>query len=101
MEIVQFEKVLKIVVYILNMFFLWDDVVIMVLEYVEIFYDKIYDLVIVMGVLLKYDWLYLYYEDFIGQYGKFYVIYCNYFWYCEQVVVVECDVVVLGYNKVL
>ena len=100
MEIVQLEKVPKIAVYTPKGKQPWDDAVTMVLEYVEIPYDKIYDSAIVMGTLPKYDWLHLHHEDFTGQYGKFYSSFRTFPWYKEQVAGLEADAKVLGFNKV-
>lgn len=99
-EIIQLEKVPKIVVYTPKGKQPWDDAVTMVLEYAEIPYDKIYDSAIVMGVLPKYDWLHLHHEDFTGQYGKFYANYKNVSWYNQQVADAEADAKMLGFNKV-
>lgn len=38
----------------------------LVFIYVEIFYDVIYDIDVLNNKLVEYDWLYLYYEDFMG-----------------------------------
>jgi hypothetical protein len=48
----------------------WDDPVQLVLDYVEIPYDKVWDEEVMRGKQ-EYDWMHLHHEDFAGQYGKF------------------------------
>ena len=59
----------------------WDDAVILVLEYAEIPYDKIYIDDILNGKLKDYEWVHLHHEDFTGQYGKFYKSFKTAGWY--------------------
>lgn len=46
------------------------DAVVLVLDYAEIPYDKIYDEEVLKDQLVKYDWLHLHHEDFTGQLGR-------------------------------
>ncbi|MCD6577916.1 asparagine synthetase B, partial [bacterium] len=62
----------------------WDDAVVLVLNYAEIPYDKIYIDDILGGKLSQYDWLHLHHEDFTGQFGKFYSTYRTAAWYIEH-----------------
>lgn len=63
----------------------WDDAVLLVLDYAEIPYDKIYDTEVLSGQLSEYDWLHLHHEDFTGQFGKFWSMYRGAPWYINQV----------------
>ncbi len=100
MEVVKLEKAPKIAVYAPSTNQPWDDAVTLVMTYAEIPYDRIYDSLIISGVLPKYDWLHLHHEDFTGQYGKFYNQYRNAPWYQEQVRSSEAMARRLGFAKV-
>lgn len=100
MEVVQLDVAPKIAVYTPTDKRPWDDAVTLVMEYAEIPYDKIYDSTVLVGGLVKYDWLHLHHEDFTGQYGKFYAAYRNAAWYKDQVAIMEASAASLGFNKV-
>ncbi|MDD3627404.1 MAG: asparagine synthetase B, partial [bacterium] len=75
----------------------WDDAVLLVLEYAEIPFDKLYDREVLSGQLSKYDWVHLHHEDFTGQYGKFYRNYHTAFWYQKRVAWTENEMKELGF----
>ncbi|MFA6400720.1 MAG: asparagine synthetase B [Salinivirgaceae bacterium] len=100
MDAVKLEKAPKVAVYSPKDKLPWDDAVTLVLTYAEIPYDIIYDAEIVLGDLVKYDWLHLHHEDFTGQYGKFYAAYQNMAWYRNQVYNAEKEAAELGFLKV-
>ena len=100
MENVKLHKAPRIAVYSPKNKLPWDDAVTLVLTYAEIPYDVVYDEEIMSGVLPLYDWLHLHYEDFTGQYGKFWAAYKNYAWYQEDVNVNEANAKKLGFSKV-
>jgi hypothetical protein len=73
MELVRLEKAPRIAVYTPTAHGLVTDetdAVVLVLDYAEIKYDKIYDEEILRDDLAKYDWLHLHHEDFTGQLGR-------------------------------
>jgi hypothetical protein len=78
----------------------WDDAVLLVLEYAEIPFDKVYDREVLEGSLTKYDWLHLHHEDFTGQYGRFYSSYGSTKWYRENQFKSEELSRSLGFKKV-
>jgi len=75
----------------------WDDAVVMVLDYAEIPYDKIWDKEVISGEISNYDWIHLHHEDFTGQYGKFWASYKNALWYIQQVELNETLCAELGF----
>jgi hypothetical protein len=78
----------------------WDDAVLLVLEYAEIPFDKVYDREVLEGSLAKYDWLHLHHEDFTGQYGRFYSSYGSTKWYRDNQFKAEELSRSLGFKKV-
>lgn len=100
MEVVRLEKVAKIAVYVPPNTLPWDDAVQLVLDYVEIPYDKLWDEEVLEGKLKEYDWLHLHHEDFTGQYGKFFGTFGVSDWYLQQVKTNEDMARKLGYEKV-
>lgn len=100
MERILLEKAPEIAVYVPPNNQPWDDAVTLVLEYSEIPYDKVYDVEVLAGALLKYDWLHLHHEDFTGQYGKFYAMYRGAKWYIEQQALYEQMAKELGFISV-
>lgn len=73
MELVRLEKAPRIAVYTptKNDVITDDtDAVVLVLEYAEIPFDKVYDEEVLHEELTKYDWLHLHHEDFTGQLGR-------------------------------
>ncbi len=78
----------------------WDDAVILVLEYAEIPYDKIYIDDILNGKLKDYEWIHLHHEDFTGQYGKFYKSFKTASWYIAHKRWLEIKAKERGFNDV-
>ena len=85
MEVVLLEKAPAIAIYAPPKESMWDDAVMLALEYAEVPYDVLWDEEILRGEIDKYDWLHLHHEDFTGQFGKFYANYRNAQWYIEEV----------------
>ncbi len=100
MERVRLEKAPDIAVYQPPDIEPWDDAVSLVLEYVEIPFDKVYDTEVLGGQLKEYDWLHLHHEDFTGQYGKFWGTYRNADWYVARQIAQEERSIRLGFGKV-
>jgi hypothetical protein len=100
MEKVLLEKAPTIAVYSPPTAQPWDDAVMLVLDYAEIKYTKIYDREVLAGILDKFDWLHLHHEDFTGQYGKFWVSFRNAAWYINQQIYDEKLAAELGFKKV-
>jgi len=100
MDVVRLEKVAKIAVYVPPNTLPWDDAVQLVLDYVEIPYDKIWDEEVMQGKLKEYDWMHLHHEDFTGQYGKFFSAFGSSPWYLTQMQTNEDMAKKLGYQKV-
>jgi hypothetical protein len=100
MDVVRLEKVAKIAVYVPPNSLPWDDAVQLVLDYVEIPYDKVWDEEVLEGKLKDYDWLHLHHEDFTGQYGKFFAAYGSSPWYLQQKQTNEDMAKKLGFSKV-
>ncbi len=100
MDVVLLEKAPKIAIYAPPNKQVWDDAVLLALEYAEIPYDVLWDDKVLQGELVKYDWLHLHHEDFTGQYGKFYASYNNTDWYQEQVAKNEAIAQKMGFTKV-
>ncbi len=63
-DVVKLEKSPKIAVYSPKSKQPWDDAVTLVLSFVGIPYDIIYDEEILADALVKYNWLHLHHEDF-------------------------------------
>lgn len=64
---------------------MWDDAVILVLNYAKIPYETFYDREVLEGTLSKYDWIHMHHDDFTGQFGKFYRSYRSFPWYIRMV----------------
>lgn len=78
----------------------WDDAVSLALDYAEIPYDLLWDVEVLQGKLVDYDWLHLHHEDFTGQYGKFFAAHRNSNWYKQIKAQSETVARELGYKKV-
>lgn len=78
----------------------WDDAVVMVLDYAEIPYEKIWDEEVINGEVSNFDWIHLHHEDFTGQYGKFWASYRHSLWYQQQVEMNEILCSKLGFDFV-
>jgi len=100
MEKVLLEKAPTIAVYSPPTAQPWDDAVMLVLDYAEIKFTKVYDREVLSGILDKFDWLHLHHEDFTGQYGKFWVSFRNAPWYINQQMHDEKLAKELGFKKV-
>ena len=100
MEVVILEKAPRIAVYTPPNKQPWDDAVTLALTYAEIPFDKVFDVEVLAGDLLDYDWLHLHHEDFTGQYGKFYGSYRHAEWYRSQQLQSEKLARELGFEKV-
>jgi hypothetical protein len=101
MESIILENPPKIGVYAPPYYEPWDDPVIMVLEYAQIPYTRIYDEEILGGKLQEFDWVHLHHEDFTGQFGKFYANYGNTEWYKKQVEFKQVLARKLGFSNVV
>jgi len=100
MDVVLLEKAPTIAIYAPPTKQVWDDAVLLALEYAEIPYTTLWDGEVLQGELEKYDWLHLHHEDFTGQYGKFYANYRNTDWYRDEVAKNEKMAKSLGFSKV-
>lgn len=99
-DIIRLEKAPRIAVYAPSTADPWDDAVMLVLDFVGIPYDRIYDEEVLAGKLVEYDWLHLHHEDFTGQYGKFWVSYRHADWYQKKVKAEEERARRLGFDRV-
>jgi len=100
MDVILLETAPKIAIYAPPNKQVWDDAVLLALEYAEVPYEILWDDKVLEGELIKYDWLHLHHEDFTGQYGKFYASYYNTDWYQDQVAKNEAIAKKMGYAKV-
>ena len=100
MDVVLLEKAPKIAIYAPPNKQVWDDAVLLALEYAEIPYELLWDDKVLQGELNRFDWLHLHHEDFTGQYGKFYANYHNTDWYQDEKKKNEALAHKLGYAKV-
>ncbi|MBD3367082.1 MAG: asparagine synthetase B [Candidatus Eisenbacteria bacterium] len=100
MEVVLLEKAPEVALYAPELEELWDDAVMLALEYAEIPYTVLWDEEVLSGELDRYDWLHLHHEDFTGQYGKFYASFRNAEWYRRQVADYEASAREQGYPSV-
>lgn len=64
---------------------MWDDAVMLVLNYAKIPYETFYDRDVLEGKLSKFDWVHMHHDDFTGQFGKFYRSYKSFPWYIRMV----------------
>lgn len=79
---------------------MWDDAVILVLNYARIPYEAFYDREVIEGKLAKYDWVHMHHDDFTGQFGKFYRSFRTAPWYIRMVDVQSRVARELGYPSV-
>ncbi len=100
MEVVLLEKAPAIAIYAPPKEEMWDDAVMLALEYAEVPFTVVWDAEILRGDLDKYDWLHLHHEDFTGQFGKFYASYRNTTWYQQEVALNREMASKLGFAKV-
>jgi len=100
MEVILLEKAPKIGVFIPPYPEMWDDAVVLALEYAEIPYASIWVPEVLQGKLAEYDWLHCHHEDFTGQYGKFYAGYRSTSWYKKGVALSQETARAFGYTKV-
>ena len=100
MDSVLLEKAPKIAIYTPPDKEPWDDAVTLALTYADIPYDTLWDVEVLTGKLLEYDWLHCHHEDFTGQYGKFYSAYRHAVWYQRQVAASEAAARAAGYGSV-
>ena len=78
----------------------WDDPVVMALEFSNIPYTRIYDEEVLNGDLSKYQWLHLHHEDFTGQFNRFYASSYTKPWYKEYVLTNTNRSKAFGFAKV-
>ncbi|MBM4171508.1 MAG: asparagine synthetase B [Ignavibacteria bacterium] len=100
MDVVRLEKAPNIAVYVPPGYQPWDDAVMLVLDYAEVKYDKIWVEEILSSKLENYDWLHSHHEDYSGQFGKFFASFSNAPWYIEQQILYEKEAKKLGFKKV-
>ncbi len=100
MERIHLDKAPKIAVYSPHKPEMWDDAVMLALNYAKIPYDIVYDKNILEGRLKDIDWLHLHHEDFTGQFGKFYSSFSHASWYINNVKFQTALAHSLGYTKV-
>ncbi len=100
MEVVLLEKAPAIAIYAPPKESMWDDAVLLALDYAEIPYTALWDEEILRGDLERFDWLHLHHEDFTGQFGKFYANYRTAPWYIEDVAMNSKNAAELGFEKV-
>ncbi|HUU57167.1 MAG TPA: asparagine synthetase B, partial [bacterium] len=79
---------------------MWDDAVMLALDYAQIPYDVIWNDVVLSGGLYQYDWLHLHHEDFTGQFGKFYGSFAGTPWYEMMVERYRAEAAAAGYPSV-
>lgn len=77
----------------------WDDAVTLVLDYVGIKYDVIYDREVLNGKIFEYDWLHLHHEDFTGQFDRFYLSAFYQPWFIKMYKMNQQIAADLGYDK--
>jgi hypothetical protein len=100
MEAVPLTKAPRVALYAPNNEDLWDDAVMLALDYAHIPYDVIWNDVVLSGGLYQYDWLHLHHEDFTGQFGKFYGSFAGTPWYEMMVQQYEAEAAAAGYSSV-
>ncbi len=99
MEVILLEKAPKIAVFIPPYPEMWDDAVVLALDYAEIPYTSLWYEEVLQNKLFEYDWLHCHHEDFTAQYGKFYASYRNTPWYKKSVAISQEVARKLGFNK--
>jgi len=100
MEAVPLTKAPRVALYAPPNEEMWDDAVMLALDYAKIPYDVIWNDVVLTGGLYQYDWLHLHHEDFTGQFGKFYGAFAGLPWYEMTVVQYEAEANAAGYPSV-
>ena len=100
MEAVPLTKAPRVALYAPSNEEMWDDAVMLALDYAEIPYDVIWNDVVLTGGLYEYDWLHLHHEDFTGQFGKFYGSFAGTPWYEMTVAQYEAEAKAAGYASV-
>jgi len=100
MEAVPLTKAPKVAVYAPPNEEMWDDAVMLALDYAQIPYDVVWNDCVLSGGLAQYDWLHLHHEDFTGQFGKFYASFAGTPWYEEMVAQYEAEAAAAGYPSV-
>jgi hypothetical protein len=100
MEVITLEKAPKMAVYTPPNKDMWDDAVILALQYAQIPFDPVWDPDVLAGRLHNYDWLHLHHEDFTGQFGKFFRSFQNQAWYQESVARSQAEARAAGFAKV-
>jgi len=100
MEAVPLTKAPKVAVYAPPNEDMWDDAVMLALDYAQIPYDVVWNDVVLAGGLGQYDWLHLHHEDFTGQFGKFYGSFGGTPWYEEMVSRYEAEAAAAGFPHV-
>ena len=79
---------------------MWDDAVMLALDYAYIPYDVIWNDVVLTGGLYHYDWVHLHHEDFTGQFGKFYGSFSGTPWYEALEAQYRAEAAAAGYPSV-
>lgn len=97
MEAVPLTKAPKVAVYAPPNEQMWDDAVMLALDYAQIPYDVVWNDTVLAGGLSEYDWLHLHHEDFTGQFGKFYASFGGTPWYEEMVARYEAEAAAAGF----
>jgi hypothetical protein len=100
MEAVPLTKAPRVALYAPRDEDLWDDAVMLALDYARIPYDVIWNDVVLTGGLYQYDWLHLHHEDFTGQFGKFYGSFAGTPWYEMMVEQYRGEAEAAGYPSV-
>ena len=99
MDRILLEKAAKLAIYIPPHPEMWDDAVVLALDYADVPYTTIWDPEILAGRLTEFDWLHCHHEDFTGQYGKFYASFRNAPWYKKTVAMSQETARALGFKK--
>ncbi len=100
MEAVPLTKAPRIALYAPPSEELWDDAVMLALDYARIPYDVVWNDVVLTGGLYQYDWLHLHHEDFTGQFGKFYASFAGTPWYDSMVETYRAEAAAAGFPSV-
>ncbi|HUV87668.1 MAG TPA: asparagine synthetase B [bacterium] len=100
MEAVPLTKAPRVALYAPANEEMWDDAVMLALDYAQIPYDVIWNDVVLSGGLYQYDWLHLHHEDFTGQFGKFYGSFAGTPWYDAMEAQYRTEAAAAGYPSV-
>ncbi len=100
MEAVPLTKAPRVALYAPANEEMWDDAVMLALDYAHIPYDVIWNDVVLTGGLYQYDWLHLHHEDFTGQFGKFYGSFSGTPWYDAMEAQYRAEAAAAGYPSV-